>query len=56
MQAEIPGVKNEDIHVELDGNIVSLQADVRQEDRQQQGGRVVRSERYHGSVSRWSNT
>lgn len=52
VQAEIPGVKKEDIHVELDGNIVSLQAEVRQEDRQQQGGRVVRSERYHGSVSR----
>ena len=52
VQAEIPGVKKDDIHVELDGNIVSLQADVRQEDRQQQGGRVVRSERYYGSVSR----
>lgn len=51
LQAEIPGVKKEDIQVEIDGNVVSLQAEVRQEDSRKEG-RSVRSERYYGSVSR----
>jgi HSP20 family protein len=51
LQAEIPGVKKEDIQVEIDGNVVSLQADVRQEDSRKEG-RSIRSERYYGSVSR----
>jgi HSP20 family protein len=52
VQAEIPGVKKEDIHVDLDGNILSLQAEVKQEDRKEDGGQLMRSERYYGSVSR----
>jgi len=51
LQAEIPGVKKEDIQVEIDGNVVSLQAEVRQEDSRKEG-RSIRSERYYGSVSR----
>ena len=51
LQAEIPGVKKEDIQVEIDGNVVSLQAEVRQEDSKKEG-RSIRSERYYGSVSR----
>ena len=31
VQAEIPGVRKEDIRVEIDGNVLSLQAEVRQE-------------------------
>jgi HSP20 family protein len=51
--AEIPGVKKEDIHIDLDGNVLSLQAEVRQEDASQGGeGRPLRKERYYGSVSR----
>lgn len=51
LQAEIPGVKKDDIQVEIDGNVVSLQAEVRQEDSRKEG-RSIRSERYYGSVSR----
>jgi HSP20 family protein len=51
LEAELPGVKKDDVHVEIDGSVVSLQAEVRQEDSKKQG-RSVRSERYYGSVSR----
>jgi HSP20 family protein len=52
VQAEIPGVKKEDIHVDLDGNVLTLEAQVRQEDSQKSEGRMVHKERYYGSVSR----
>ncbi|HEY0824484.1 MAG TPA: Hsp20/alpha crystallin family protein [Ramlibacter sp.] len=51
LEAEIPGVKKDDIQVEIDGNVVSLRAEVRQQDSKTQG-RSLRSERYYGSVSR----
>jgi HSP20 family protein len=53
VQAEIPGVKKDDIRVEIDGSMLSLHAEVRQEDRQEGGGgRPLRTERYYGAVSR----
>ena len=52
VHAEIPGVKMEDIKFEVDGNVVSISADVKQEKEEKKGERVIRSERYHGSVSR----
>ena len=52
VQAEVPGVPKEDIHVSIDGNVVSLRAEVRQLDQQTEGEKVLRSERYFGSVAR----
>jgi len=52
MKAELPGVSKEDIHVHVEGNLVSLRAEVKQEDRQTEGEKVLRSERYFGSVAR----
>jgi HSP20 family protein len=52
IHADIPGVKKEDITVNIDGNIVSISAEVKEEKEVKEGERVVRSERYHGSVSR----
>ncbi|MBN9427263.1 MAG: Hsp20/alpha crystallin family protein [Burkholderiales bacterium] len=52
VQAEIPGVKKEDIHVQIDGNRVSISAEVKRESEKKEGERVLRSERYYGSVSR----
>lgn len=52
VQAEVPGVAKEDIHVSLDGNVVSLRAEVRQLDQKVEGEKVLRSERYFGSVER----
>lgn len=52
VEAEMPGVAKEDIHVTIEGNIVTLRAEVRQRDEQREGERVLRSERYFGSVAR----
>ena len=52
VQAEVPGVPKEDIHVSIEGNVVSLRAEVRQQDQQTEGEKVLRSERYFGAVAR----
>lgn len=52
VQAEVPGVPKEDIHVAIDGNVVSLRAEVRQHDEKKDGEKLLRSERYYGSVAR----
>lgn len=53
VRADLPGVKKEDIHVRIDGNIVHI--DAKTEDAKEfkeNGGRVWRSERYYGAVTR----
>lgn len=52
VRADIPGVKKEDIKVNVDGNVVSISAEVKQEKEEKEGERVIRSERYRGEVSR----
>lgn len=52
VHAEIPGVKKEDIHVNIDGNQVSISAEVKNEKEVKEGEKLLRSERYYGSVSR----
>ena len=53
VRADLPGVKKEDINVRIDGNIVQIDAEVKKEkDTKGDEGKVLRSERYHGSVSR----
>lgn len=52
VHAELPGVKKEDIHVTVDGNHVSISAEIKQEKEVKEGERVLRSERYFGKVSR----
>lgn len=52
VQAEIPGVKKDDIHITIDGNQVTLSAEIKQFDSKSQDDRVLRSERYYGAVSR----
>jgi len=52
VRADIPGVKKEDIKVNVDGNVVSISAEVKQEKEEKEGGRVIRSERFRGEVSR----
>lgn len=50
--AEVPGVSKEDIQVTVEGNVVTLRAEVKQQDRQSEGEKLLRSERYYGAVSR----
>lgn len=52
VHAEIPGVKKEDIHVTIDGNLVSISAEVKQEKETKEGERVISSERSYGMASR----
>ena len=52
VHADLPGVKKEDIHVVVEGNLVSISAEVKQEKETTEGDRVLRSERYFGKVSR----
>jgi len=52
VQAELPGVKKEEIQIEIDGDQVSITAEVKQEKEVKEGARVVHSERYYGKVSR----
>ena len=52
VHAEVPGVPKEDINVSIDGNVVSLRAEVRQHDQKKEGEKLLRSERYYGSVAR----
>lgn len=52
VHAELPGVAKDDIHVEIDGNRVSITGEVKKETEKKEGERVLRSERYYGSVAR----
>jgi HSP20 family protein len=52
VKAELPGVKKEDIDVEIDGNQVSLSAEVKRETEKKEGELVVHSERYYGRQCR----
>lgn len=52
VHADIPGVKKEDIHVTIDGNLVSISAETKQEKEVKEGEKLLRSERYYGKTSR----
>lgn len=50
--AEIPGVKKDDIQVDIEGDVVSITAEARAEKDVKEGERVIHRERYFGKVSR----
>lgn len=52
VKAEIPGVKKEDIDVHIDGNMVTISAEVKQEKEEKEEGRMLRCERQYGYASR----
>jgi len=52
VHAEIPGVKKDEIHVAIEGNQVTIAAEVKREVDAKEGERVLRTERYYGSVYR----
>ncbi len=52
VKAEIPGVKKEDINVGIDGNVVSISAETKREKEVKEKGKLIRSERYYGSLYR----
>ncbi|EFK95566.1 heat shock protein Hsp20 [sediment metagenome] len=53
VRADIPGVKKEDINVRIDGNVIQIGAEARkQKETKEKDGKVLRSERWEGAVSR----
>jgi HSP20 family protein len=52
VHAEMPGVNKEDIHVALEGNTVTLSAEVKREQEKKEGEKLIHSERYYGKVER----
>jgi HSP20 family protein len=50
--AEIPGVKKEDIQVRIEGDQVSITAEVKAERSAAEGERVLHTERHYGKVAR----
>jgi HSP20 family protein len=52
VKAEIPGVNKNDIHISVDGNLVSISAEVKKEKEEKKDEKIIRSERYYGQVSR----
>ena len=52
VHAEIPGVKKEDIQVNIDGDQVSISAETRAEKEVKEDERVLHRERYYGKVAR----
>lgn len=52
VQAEIPGVEKDNIHVTIDGSHINISAEVRKESEVKEGSVTLRSERYYGKVSR----
>ena len=52
VSAELPGVKKEDIHVSIDGNEVTLEAEIKREKEATKDERVLHTERVYGKVMR----
>lgn len=52
VKADIPGVNKDDIKVSVDGNQVSISAEVKKEKEEKKDEKIIRSERYFGKVSR----
>ena len=51
IKAEMPGVRKEDIDVRVDGNQVTISAELKKESDEKKEGRVIRSERQYGYAS-----
>src|SRR6202171_4027179 len=52
VNAEVPGVKKEDIHVTIDGSQVTLEAEAKREKQASQDERVLHAERVYSKVTR----
>lgn len=52
VSAELPGVKKEDIHVGVEGNVVTISGEVRKETEEKKGEQLLRNERCYGRLER----
>jgi HSP20 family protein len=51
LKAELPGIKKEEIHVEVESNVLTLHGEKKREEKIEKAG-VFRSERIYGAFSR----
>ena len=52
VEAEMPGVKKDDIKITVDGTLVTISGEVKTDWQEKKGEEVLRSERYFGAVQR----
>lgn len=52
VRAEIPGVKKDDIHVTVEGNMVTISAEIKHEKEAKEGSRLLLSECCYGKTMR----
>jgi HSP20 family protein len=52
LRGDLPGVRREDINVSVDGDTVTISAEVKKANEVKDGERVLRTERYHGRFER----
>ncbi len=52
VHAEVPGVKKEDMKIDVNGDQVSIRAEVKRDKEKKEGEKLLHSERYYGMVSR----
>ena len=55
ISAELPGVKKDQISITLDDGVLTLEAEMNQEDKEEKDGKVIRQERRYGKYSRSFN-
>ncbi|AWL13287.1 Heat shock protein 16 [Saliniradius amylolyticus] len=53
--AELPGVKKEDINIQLQDGVLTLEAQAHQENKEEAEGKVIRQERSYGKLTRSFN-
>ena len=52
ISAALPGVKKEDVKVTLEDGLLTIQAECKQEDKEEKDGKLIRQERRYGKYSR----
>jgi HSP20 family protein len=52
VRADIPGVNKEDIQISIDGNLITVSAEVQRDKEIISGDKVLRSERFSGKMTR----
>lgn len=55
ISAELPGVRKDDIQLTLSEGVLTLEAEVEKEDKEEKAGRIIRQERRYGKILRSFN-
>jgi len=50
--AELPGVNKDDVHITLEDGVLSITAEIEQENKEEEEGKVIRQERRYGKYMR----